>query len=649
MGTLLVDPVAGPEAVRTFTEAVLRDLHALRAMLEEDRFETGIHRLGAEQECFLVDHRGAPAPIALELLRRLDNPSFTTEIGLFNLEVNLPAIRTGPDLLEHLSAALRAAVDTVRHGARSLGADVVLTGILPTLGRGDLQLENLTPRDRYRALNDAVMHAVGRVRLRIEGVDELLMEHDSVMLEACTTSFQVHLQVDPQSFARCYNAAQAVLGPVLAVAANSPMALGRRLWAETRIALFDQSLDTRVATPYPRDQLSRVWFGDGWVRDSVLELFSQNIARYRPLVTNGGIENPFEALACGRIPSLQALQVHNTTVYRWNRPCYGVTNGKPHLRIECRALPSGPTISDEVANAAFWAGLVLGGADHLEDLPARLDFAAAKANFIAAARSGLETGFNWLDGERLTATELIRDRLLPLAQLGLRGAGVRDADIDRNLTIIERRTLSGRTGAQWLVRSDQQLRSRVTRAERLTALTAAMVGRADGDTPVHEWTPAGVADLEQMHVRFERVEDCMTTDLLTVHEDDALDLVAFLIGNRRVRQIPVEDATHRLTGMLSYHALLGVVDSGRAHHGRRSQAVRDIMDRGCISVSHAAPLTDAIRLMREHGVTALPVLDDGCLVGILSEHDLLPVLARLLGTDPIPRSVVCETNGRRSR
>ena len=342
------------------------------------------------------------------------------------------------------SATSRSRVEELVAGAREaageVATEIALTGILPTLSKSDVTLANITPRARYYALNDAFARARGGepYKLRIQGADELYTEHDSVMLESCNTSFQVHLQVEPDEFRDVYNMAQVMTAPVMAAAVNSPVLFGKHLWKETRIALFQQSIDTRRGSVHMRDMSPRVRFGEDWVHRGVTDLVQEDIARFRVLLTRDITEDPLEVLDNGGIPSLPAFCLHNGTVYRWNRPCYGVGGGKPHLRIECRVIPSGPTIVDEVANAAFWIGLVLGAVEEVGDVRKRIDFADAKSNFLAAARNGLRAGFLWFDGVSISAPSLILDEALPLARAGLANAGVSPTDIDKYLGIISR-------------------------------------------------------------------------------------------------------------------------------------------------------------------------------------------------------------------
>lgn len=612
-----------------FTRAMLQDLRALERILAEGLLEEGVHRVGAEQELILVDERRRPAPIAMELLAELDDPRISTELARFNLEVNLPPIPAGPALLSGMERELTDLLDRVQAAAAGHGADVVLAGILPCLNQRDLTLASMTPLDRYRRLNDATMAlAGGRLLLHITGSDELRVEHDSVMLEAANTSFQVHLQVGGSEFPRVYNAAQVMIAPVLAAATNSPFLFGKRLWAETRIAVFRQSIDTRVASPALRELTPRVRFGDRWVRDSVVELFQEDIARFRPLVTREPDEDPLAVLDRGEVPELRSLQLHNGTVYRWNRPCYGVTDGRPHLRIEARALPAGPTIADEVANAALWLGLIVGAHEAFGDLPARLEFADAKANFFAAARRGLNTTFAWLDGEPVPAGILIRERLLPVAAAGLRALGVADDEAARYLSIIERRVASGRTGSRWLEQSALSMAGVASRPERCAALTAALVARQRSGLPVHEWELARIE--EGLGAVGPTVEQYMTTALVTVQEDESVDLAAFIMDREHTRQILVENVAFELVGLISYRSLLRLFVAGRLGDAGSSVPVRDVMVTDPITIAPDAPVTDAIRIMRQESVSCLPVVEDGKLVGVLSERDFMPMAAELL-------------------
>jgi hypothetical protein len=415
---------------------MLRDLQALQLMLREDRFETGIRRIGAEQEMFLVDASWQPAPGALPMLAALTGHPYTTEVGAFNLELNLDPQEFSGDCFTRMLTQLDELLAFGRAAAEAVGLHVVLAGTLPTIRKRDLTIANMVQNPRYLALNNALMGLRGEdYELHIKGTDELRVRQDSVMAEACNASFQVHLQVTPAEFANAYNVAQALSGPTLASATNSPLLFGKRLWAETRIALFEQSVDTRRPGHHVRERPARVSFGDGWVTSSVDELYKEDITRFRPVLAPDDYEDPLEALAEGRVPSLPALRLHTGTVWRWNRACYGISHTAdgdvPHLRIENRVLPSGPSTIDEVANAAMWLGLMRSVTEDHPEINRSMPFEQARTNFVAAARQGLSSTQVWLDGEEYPAATLTLDTLLPLAARGLEAQGVDAADVDR--------------------------------------------------------------------------------------------------------------------------------------------------------------------------------------------------------------------------
>ena len=628
MGLHDVKP-ADPEELRRFMKLLLRDVRALEKMLDEGTMETGVRRIGAEQEVFLVDAAFQAAPLAMEVLDRLKGDEhFTTELGLFNIECNLDPHTFGGRCLSDLEKQLNFLVNKARGAAQEVGAQIVLTGILPTLKVADLTLKNMTPNPRYFALNDALNRMRGgEYSFHIKGADEFIGHHDNVMLEACNTSFQVHFQADPDEFAKLYNIAQAVAAPALAVACNSPLLFGKRLWRETRIALFQQSVDTRTAGTQLRERHPRVSFGHRWLDDSVLEIFHDDIARFRVLINTEIEEDPFEALAEGRAPSLKALRTHNGTIYRWNRACYGISDGKPHLRIENRIMPSGPTTVDEVANAAFWFGLMTSVSNEHPDIRQNMDFDDAKSNFLAVARQGLAAQIKWTDGVVAPAGELIRHRLLPAARLGLIERGVDSADVDRYLDIIEERVTTGRTGAMWMIDSFQGMTGKRSIPERLSALTAATITRQQTGDPVHTWPLVEPGEGASWRDNFGRVEQFMTTDLVTVVESEPIELVVSVMDWHQVRHIPVEDTDENLVGLLTY---LTVVRFMNRNEGSMDAPVSDIMVRELVTVSPETPTIEAVRMMRERKVSCLPVVRAGKIVGLITERDFLRISEELM-------------------
>jgi CBS domain-containing protein len=616
--------------LRAFMKAVLADIHALGVMLERGLIESDVRRIGAEQEMFFVDAAGRPAKSAIEVMKRLDHPSFTHELALFNLEANLSPQVFGGSCLREMEAELQRLVAMARDAARAEECDIVLTGILPTLEQADLGLSSMTPNPRYLELNRSMSRARnGQFHFRIKGVDDLDTTHDNVMLESCNTSFQVHFQVAPDEFAKLYNLAQAISGPVLAVAANSPILLGRRLWHETRCALFQQSVDGRSEAHKARGLRPRVSFGSDWVKESVLEIFKEDVARFRVLIASELDEDPMAVIERGEVPSLKALRVHNSTVYRWNRACYGISDGEPHLRIENRILPAGPTILDEMGNAAFFFGLMSGLANEYDDISEVMSFAQAKENFLAAARIGLKASFTWVDGEEIPASALVLDRLLPAARKGLLDTGHDQADIDRYLGVVESRVQKNRTGAQWALDSLAGMEGRGNRDQRMRAITLASVENQKRSVPVHEWRLASLDEKSDWRSSYMKVGQFMTTDLFTVHPEDLVDLAASLMDWRHIRHVPVEDDDGRLLGLVSHRTLLRLVGQGVAAAPGVSIAVKDIMREDPVFVSPDTPTLRAIEVMRENRVACLPIVDKDRLVGIITERDLITVASVL--------------------
>jgi CBS domain-containing protein len=613
---------------REFMHAMLADLRALERMLREGRFETGPCRIGAEQEMFLIDRQWAPARASLQILERLGDPHFTTELGQFQLEANAdPQLFTG-DGLSRMEKQLDELVGKARTAAAELGVAPVLMGILPTLRKSDLGLDSMVPSPRYRALAKAFAELRGGVfEFLINGVDELQVEHDSVMLEACNSSFQVHLQVAPDDFPRMYNLAQVLAAPMVAIAANSPLLFGRRLWAETRIALFRQAVDTRSHTHHLRESEARVSFGTRWVRDSVIEIYQEDIARFRTLVGTDLDEDPMAKLDRGETPLLKALRLHNGTIYRWNRACYGVMDGKAHLRIENRVMPAGPSVLDEVANGALWFGAMAELGAQGEDVTRKIDFDQAGANFYTAAREGLGAHFLWLDGEELSAQRLVLDRLIPLAEAGLRRNGIVEDDIKRYLSVVEARVRTARTGARWQLSSWNALKDKATSGERSNALVAATVQRQQTGRPVAEWERARVDEAELGGANYHQVDQYMTTDLFTVQASDPIEMVVNLMSWERIRHVPVEDNDHRLVGLVTYRGVLRFLAGGGT---MMDTPVSAIMKTEVTTVTVDTRTIDAMRLMRKYRFGCIPVLQDDHLVGILTEEDFMNVASKLL-------------------
>ncbi len=627
------------ERQREFVTALLADVRALEHMLANKLFESDNRRVGAEQEMFLLDDNWRPARGVMQVLERLHgDPHFTTELGQFQLEANCdPQLLTG-DGIGLMHEQLDRLVEKARRAAGEINLGVVLMGILPTMQKSDLGLDAMVPSARYTQLNRIVTAMRGgKFEVSIKGLDELTLDHDSVMIEACNSSFQFHLQVAPDEFARMYNLAQLLAAPLMAVSANSPIVFNRRLWAETRIALFRQAVDTRRQKSMLRETEARVSFGTRWVRSSIVEIFKEDIARFRALVGTELDEDPMAVLARGGTPQLKALRLHNGTIYRWNRPCFGVTDGKPHLRIENRLMPAGPSTVDEIANGAFWAGMMIELNARALDVANRLDFDQAGSNFYTAAREGLGSHFTWLDGEDVTARDLVLERLLPIAEAGLHRQKVNPEHIKKYLGVVEERIRTARTGARWQLSSWNSLRDRSTLSARATVLVAATVQRQLTGRPVSEWERARLDEAKVSAKNYKRVEDYMTTDLFTVHVDDPIEMVANLMIWERIRHVPVEDHEHRLVGVVTHRAVMRFMMGGGA---TRQTAVGEVMKTDPVTVRPETPTIEALRTMRRLRIGCLPVLQDERLVGIVTEEDFMELASKLLedqmGAEQLP-------------
>jgi CBS domain-containing protein len=617
---------------QAFMKSLLTEVRALEKMLDEGLIESGVSRIGAEQEMFLIDGAHKPATRALEILDVIGDERFTHELGLFNLEANLSPQEFGGDCLSRMENELQEIYQRAQETAHQFDCDIALVGILPTLTMDNLGMDSMVPTPRYYALNDAIRGLRGdEFQFTINGIDQLSVRHDNVMLEACNTSFQVHFQVSPEKFAKHYNIAQAVTGPLLAAAVNSPILLGKRLWHETRIAVFEYSIDTRSEAQQQRGLRPRVHFGDRWLEESVTEIFKEDIARFRIVLTTDTEEDPLGMIEQGTMPSLNALRLHNGTVYRWNRPCYGVHNNVPHLRIENRVIPSGPTLIDEMANAAFFFGMMAGMAAQVEDIRDHLTFDDVKANFLGAARDGIRAQMCWFDDTHLPAKELVLEQLLPMAREGLQEAGIQQEDIDRYLGVMHDRVTMRRTGSRWALESLEKMGDSGTRDQRLRCLVSSMVEQQTRGRPICEWSLAQYCAEQDWRESYRRVGQFMSTDLFTVRPDDIVDFAATLMDWRHIRHVPVEDDEGLLVGLVSHRALLRLVATGRAG-SEHKVTVGEIMKPNPVTVSAETSTVDAIRLMREKKLACLPVTRNGKLAGIVTEHDLIAVSSHLLET-----------------
>ena len=448
----------------------------LHDLVERDALSRHAPVAGLELEAWLIDAGGRPAPRNDEFISRMGSPDIVTELGRFNIELNVQQQPVSGDGLGRLSADLEATWGRCRGVAAEMGLQVVAIGILPTLTDADLTLANLSNRTRYRALNEQVLRQRhGRANLLdITGSQGETMHsaHHDVMLEAAATSFQVHLQVPASETVRSYNAALIASAPAVALSGNSPLLFGRQLWQETRIPLFEQALNIGAREDGAHDALARVSFGSGYAGYSLVECFRENLERFEPLL-------PVElADPADRLPH---LRLHNGTIWRWNRPLVGFdADGPIHLRVEHRPMAAGPSMTDMMANLAFSIGLIAALAAEPAPPERALAFDDARRNFYDAARLGLEASLRWTDGRMLRADHLLGE-LVPRARDGLAVLGVDAALADQWMAVVEARLAARMTGARW-----QTARLDALGGD-LAALTLDYTRRQAEGAPVHLW------------------------------------------------------------------------------------------------------------------------------------------------------------------
>jgi CBS domain-containing protein len=625
MGRHDISIARDPQSKKRFLKHLLHDVEAIERMMREDLFETGFTRIGAEQEFCIVDQYFKPSRNALEILQNIKDSHFTPELARYNLEINLDPITLTGNCFSDMHSSLDRYLGMASEAAASLGEHVILAGILPSIDYRAVQRSYMTPRKRYEELGRIILELRGEdFELNISGVDELLISHQNILFEACNTSFQCHYQVQPHDFADSFNWSQILAGPVLSVAANSPVLLGKQLWAETRIALFQQSIDTRGKGFNLREREQRVTFGNRWIED-IGDVFKNDIARHTLLFLTEIERDSLDLLDSGEIPKLEALQLHNGTIYKWNRPCYGVSNGAPHLRIENRYLPSGPTTTDEIANLAFWSGLMSNMPEHYKGNWQNIDFDDAKENFYKAAMWGIQSGMVW-EGELISATELVRDILLPMSREGLKKMNVSEKEISTYLDIIKNRADKKATGARWMVGSFRRLKETLDKEEASVALTAIMDKRRQTGRPIDQWKLASLDEVESIEIQYDHVSNVMTTDLVTVTGDYIVELVMKIMDWRHINHLPVEDKNGQLKGIITKNRL----DRYLKENGNdRQLTAADVMDPNPTTIKPDEDIKYAMLLMLDEGISCLPVIEQGKLIGIITNKDTESIWSKI--------------------
>ncbi|MGZ4444396.1 MAG: glutamate-cysteine ligase family protein [Nocardioidaceae bacterium] len=471
-----------------YREKVRRCLDVFARMLRESRFDVDQPKTGLEIELNLVDAAGDPALKSAQALEVIADPDFQTELGQFNVEINVPPKQLKDRGFTEFEEGVRASLNSAEERASAVDAHLVMIGILPTLSAGHMGQSSLSPNPRYQLLSDQILAARGEdIQIDITGPEQLRTTADTIIPEAACTSTQLHIQVSPEDFAAYWNASQAIAGVQLALGANSPYLLGKELWRETRIALFEQATDTRSEELKAQGVRPRVWFGERWI-NSIFDLFEENVRYFPALLPIIEDEDPLDVLESGHTPRLSELRLHNGTIYRWNRPVYDVVAGTPHLRVENRVLPAGPTVADTMANAAFYFGLTRTLAEHERPLWSQMSFSAAEENFHVAARQGIDAQVYWPGLGQVPAAELVVRRLLPMARNGLDAWGVQAEERDRLLGIIEQRCLVGQNGASWFAdRMHARLDDGGDRAEALRSTLVEYLDHMHANEPVHTW------------------------------------------------------------------------------------------------------------------------------------------------------------------
>ncbi len=601
-----------------FIRHLLDDIEALEQMLNRGLIESDIYRIGAEQEFCLVTDNWRPAKNAEQLIREINDPHFASELARYNLEINVDPVKLENKCFSDIEKQVISLLEKAETVADRHQTKVLLTGILPTISKHELELDYMTPDRRYWALNNIVKKMRGSdPQLQLRGIDQLAITHDSVLFEACNTSFQTHLQIPPDDFISSYNWAQAISGPVLGVCTNSPLLLGRELWSETRIALFQQSIDTRSSSYALKDQHARVTYGHEWAEGSIADIYKNDIARHKVFLTKEVNINALEALKQGEMPKLEALNVHNGTIYRWNRPCYGVAKNKAHVRIENRYIPAGPSVPDQMANFAFWVGLMMGRPARFDNIAEVMDFRDAKANFIKAARTGKESVLIWND-KPTSVRDLVTKEMLPIAYNGLLKAGVDKGDIDRLLGIIAARATK-MTGSQWITKTYRSLRKVLKQDDALLALTKSIYQNQHDGLPVHEWpNPEAVPTI---HETANLVSHVMSTQLFVVNENDLADLATSVMQWKNIHHVPVENDKGKLTGLLTWTHMNKY--KAQKEFSNNNLAVRDIMIQDVKTIGSKKKIKSAIKIMKENEIGCLPVVEEEHLIGIITIKDVI--------------------------
>tara|TARA_B100000579_G_scaffold214240_1_gene175177 strand:- start:7386 stop:10157 length:2772 start_codon:yes stop_codon:yes gene_type:complete len=599
-----------------FIHQLTKDIELLENLISNNTLEK-YDRIGAEQEFCIIDENFRANPINEKLVKKVKKHGFVTEIAKFNMELNIEPIDLMANSLNKMEKVLLNKMDIVTEIAKKYNSDIILTGILPTVRKYDLRFQNITNNPRYFDLCNAISQSRGeKYKIRISGIDELIFQHDSPLIEGCNTGFQFHLQIDPKIFHKMYNFAQLIAAPVLATSVNSPMLFGKRLWNETRIAVFQQATDTRIIGNYHLESLPRVTFGNGWIKKSLIEIFKEDITRYKILLKS--LQNKTKR-DNKKLPKLNALTLHNSTVYRWNRPCYGIYKKKPSIRIENRMLPAGPTIVDQVANSTFWLGLLIFYKNSdIDELDKIMKFDDARINFYSAAQQGIDATFRWFNGKRIEARKLILNELIPKAAIGLSAININPKDIDKYLNIIKERTRTRKNGSRWIIDSYDQLTTKFSKQNALTTITSEIINYQKNNQPVHTW------DIPKNSIVINNpskllIEECMERDISSIYENDTLDLAYTINTWTKKNYMVVVNKKGELTGILDES-----VFNNKILINKKDQIViKNIMNKKVVTLNPDTSIENALAIMENKDTNTLPVTEDKLFIGMIEKKNLI--------------------------
>ena len=617
MGDFRIKAIYSREERNAFYHQIFKDLEVFEYLLDNNLIDPGDKTIGAEQELTIINQFGLPQSIAPEFLEVINDPHYTNELAKFDLEINLDPVVLKERCFSNYEKELNNLIALGNEVAAGFDASLFLTGILPTIVREHLDFEFMTPIERYKVLSNELLAIRGNLfEIYLQGVDDLHMKLGSILFEACNTSFQSHLQINPVQFKEQFNWAQMISGPVLSVCTNSPILFGKELWSENRIALFKQSLDTRDFDSHYRQKEPRVYFGKSWFEGKPSDLWKNDVARF-PLIFRGeGEEDSGVQLQQGITPLLRAVRLHNGTTYTWNRLCYGVNDNVPHIRIECRYMPAGPTPADEIANMAFWVGLMKA----MPDEPGfwrKQDFRVSVDNFYRAARTGIHSVLDW-NLKKYKAPKLIEHILLPLAERGLSSCNVNSDDISKYLGIIRDRAVSTQTGSEWQIRNFRMLTNKFKPALASKILVTESLKLQNQNIPVSKWPDISTGKLKIYFAKYFdvlTVADIMSCDLYTVKDDVTLELAKNIMEFKNFHHVIIENQDYTYVGVLSKRNLENVPDIN-------SKIISDIQLDPVQTVTTEMTVREAQKIFDSDPDTVLLVMERSKVVGIVTEKDL---------------------------